>query len=85
MQSDESCLRLPLNANTMGSRIHGPDPNNLTFKGRVARRAHGQAGGASAAGTLVCSEASGEWDGGGREGQRATVNALYVPGVLLGV
>ena len=36
-------------------------------------------------GTLVCSEASEEWDGGGREGQRATVNALSVPGVLLGV
>lgn len=60
----------------MGSRIHGPDPNNLTFKGRVARRAHDQAWGASAVGTLVCSEASEEWDGGGREGQRATVNAL---------
>lgn len=53
----------------MGSRIHGPDPNNLIFKGRVARRAHGQAWGAPAAGTLVCSEASGEWNGGGREGQ----------------
>ena len=53
----------------MGSRIHGPDPNSLTFKGRVARRAHGQAWGASAAGTLVCAEASGEWAGGGIEGK----------------
>lgn len=28
---------LPLNANAMGRRIHGPNSNNLTVKGRVAR------------------------------------------------
>ena len=43
---------LPLNANAMGRRIRGPNPNNLTVKGRLARIALGQAWGTPAAGTL---------------------------------